>query len=324
VRTPSVTGGSSEDYRAPLLIAWQLTNRCAGRCLACCEESGPDRGWADELTREEALALARQIAASGIPYVVFGGGEPLGVPHAFELFETLSAAGVVLKLETDGRHIDDAAAARLAQLSINCIQISVDGATAATHERVRPGSSFTDTLSAIERLATRGRPPQMVFAPTRLNLHEAVAAFELAVSLGCQAFVTGPLMRLGRAAADWEHLACTEAQWERTAQLLRERAHALPPATALAIYPWDILGEMERRRECPQAMLLVVPNGKVKLLNALPFTVADLRRQSLAHAWQAYRAAWRSPEVSRFIDACRVNPTLLSHANETWPLDPRL
>jgi MoaA/NifB/PqqE/SkfB family radical SAM enzyme len=320
----SVAGNSARDYQAPLLIAWQLTNRCAGRCLACCEESGPDRGWADELTREEALALARQIAAAGIPYVVFGGGEPLGAPHAFELFETLSAAGVALKLETDGRHIDDAAADRLAPLSMHCIQISVDGATAATHERVRPGSSFTGTVAAIERLTLRGRPPQMVFAPTRLNLHEAVAAFELAVSLGCQAFVTGPLMRLGRAAADWERLACTEADWERTVQLLRERARALAAATALAIYPWDILGEMERRRERPQAMLLVVPNGKVKLLNALPFAVADLRRQSLAYAWQAYRSAWGSSEVARFIGACRADPTLLRHANETWSFDPQL
>lgn len=316
-----VGGAAADDYQAPLLIAWQLTNRCAALCLACCEESGPDRAWADELTREEALALAQQIAAAGIPYVVFGGGEPLGVAHALELFETLSAAGVALKLETDGRHIDDPTAGRLAALSVHCIQISVDGATAATHERVRPGSSFTHAVAAIERLTVRGRPPQMVFAPTRLNLHEAVAAFELAASLGCQAFVTGPLMRLGRAAADWNRLACSEADWERTAGLLRERARDLGAATALAVYPWDILGEMERRRECPQAMLLVVPNGKVKLLNALPFAVADLRRQSLAHAWRAYRAAWRSSEVARFISACHADPTLLRHANENWPLD---
>lgn len=248
----------------------------------------------------------------------------MGAAHAFELLETLSAAGVALKLETDGRHIDDAAAERLAALSVQCIQISVDGATAATHERVRPGSSFTATLAVIERLAARGLPPQMVFAPNRLNLHEAVAAFELAVSLGCQAFVTGPLMRLGRAAAAWERLACGEADWERTARLLRQRARELAPTTALAIYPWDILTEMERRRECPQAMLLVVPNGQVKLLNALPFAVADLRRESLSHAWQAYRAAWRSPQVSRFIAACRADPTLLRHANETWALEAQL
>ena len=48
-------------------------------------------------------------------------------------------------------------------------------------------------------------------------------------------------------------------------------------------------------------MLLVVPNGKVKLLNALPFAPADLRRDSLAHAWQAYKrvAHGRGPRIHR-------------------------
>ena len=58
---------------------------------------------------------------------------------------------------------------------------------------------------------------------------------------------------------------------------------------------------METRLESPQAMLLVVPNGKVKLLNALPFAPADLRRDSLDTAWQAYRDAWRAPEVRDFV-----------------------
>src|SRR5262249_56610474 len=57
--------------------------------------------------------------------------------------------------------------------------------------------------------------------------------------------------------------------------------------TALSIYPWDIVTEIETRLESPQAMLLVVPNGKVKLLNALPFAPADLRRDSLETAWRA-------------------------------------
>jgi hypothetical protein len=52
-------------------------------------------------------------------------------------------------------------------------------------------------------------------------------------------------------------------------------------------------------------MLLVVPNGKVKLLNALPFAPADLRRDSLEQAWEAYREAWRSDEVRDFVAACR-------------------
>ncbi len=313
-------GGSVDEYRAPLFLAWQLTNRCGARCITCCEESGPDAAWGDELTRAEALDIARRIAVGGIPYVAFGGGEPLGVPHCWELFELLAEAGVALKLETDGRHIDAAAAERLAMLPVQCVQISVDGATAATHERVRPGSSFAAAIGAIERLAARGLAPQLVFVPNRFNIHETVAAYELAAALNCDAFVTGPLMRIGRAAANWEQLACSDEVWQQTVQALRGRARSFNAKTGLSIYPWDILTEIERRLENPQAMLLVVPNGKVKLLNALPFAPADLRRDSLAKAWRAYRDAWRTNEVRDFVAACRTDPRLLGHANETWPL----
>src|SRR4029079_16467194 len=99
-------GRSVDEYRAPLFLAWQLTNRCSARCIACCEESGPDRAWRDELSRGEALELAPQIADSDITYVAVGGGEPLAVPHCWEIFELLAAAGVALKIETDGSRID--------------------------------------------------------------------------------------------------------------------------------------------------------------------------------------------------------------------------
>jgi MoaA/NifB/PqqE/SkfB family radical SAM enzyme len=130
-------GRSVDEYRAPLFLAWQLTNRCSARCLACCEESGPDKAWADELTRDEALALAWRIAESGIPYVAFGGGEPLGVAHCWEIFEILAAAGIALKIETDGSRIDAGRCRSAGRLDVDCIQISVDGATATT-QRARP------------------------------------------------------------------------------------------------------------------------------------------------------------------------------------------
>jgi MoaA/NifB/PqqE/SkfB family radical SAM enzyme len=316
-----VPGKSVEEYRAPLFVAWQLTNRCSARCITCCEESGPDKAWTDELTRDDALRLARQIIDSGIPYVAFGGGEPLGVAHCWELFELLTGAGIALKIETDGSRIDDAAADRLAALGVQCVQISVDGVTAATHERVRPGSSFAAAVAAIKRLVARGRAPQLVFVPNRVNLHEIVAAYELAANLGCEAFVTGPMMRIGRAAIDWDRLAISDEAWQATAATLRERARSPDMKTALSVYPWDILTELERRLENPQAMLLVVPNGKVKLLNALPFAPADLRRDSLERAWQAYVSAWRQPRVREFVTACRARPDLLRHANETWPIE---
>jgi len=254
--------------------------------------------------------------------VAFGGGEPLGVAHAWDLFQALTDAGVSLKLETDGGAIDAPAADRLADLRTQCIQISIDGATAATHQRVRPGTSFAASVAAIERLVARGLRPQFVFVPTRLNIGEMTAAYDLAASLGCEAFVTGPLMRLGRAARDWDRIAPSAEQWGKAAEALREHAAGKGTAAAmsLSIYPWDILAELRARLESPQAMLLVVPNGKVKLLNALPFAPADLRHDTIDEAWQAYRAAWRNPAVRAFVERCAAEPALLGHANETWKL----
>jgi MoaA/NifB/PqqE/SkfB family radical SAM enzyme len=298
-------------YQAPLFIAWQLTNRCACRCVHCCEESGPDKAWPDELPKEEALRIAAEIAGLDIPYVVFGGGEPLSSPHCWELFERLSCAGVGLKIETDGSRADPK---RLASLEVRCVQVSADGAKASTHERLRPGGSFSAAVSAIEGLAREGVPVEWVFTPTRWNLSEAPDAYRLASELGCRAFIIGPLMRLGRAAAAWRELALGKQEWAECVARLREEGSG----TRLSVYPWDILEEMRRRLESPQAMLLIVPDGKVKLLNALPFAPADLRRQGLAEAWEAYKKAWASAEVADFIQRCGADPSLLRHANETW------
>src|SRR5262249_61452086 len=102
--------------------ACQRTSRCDAQRIACCGEPGPDgAGW-DGLRRDESLNLARRVGEFGIPYVAFGGGEPLGVPHCWELFEVLAEQGVALKIETDGSRIDDMAADRIQALAVRCIQ----------------------------------------------------------------------------------------------------------------------------------------------------------------------------------------------------------
>ena len=80
--------------------------------------------------------------------------------------------------------------------------------------------------------------------------------------------------------------------------------------------------EMEQRLASPQAMLLVVPNGMVELMNALPFVAANLPLDAIDQAWESYRRTWASREVSEFVRSCRLNPDLLRRANETWELKP--
>ncbi|MBI3297945.1 MAG: radical SAM protein [Elusimicrobia bacterium] len=311
-------GADVGDYSAPLFLAWQLTNRCQARCLHCCEESGPDKAWKDELTREESLKLARDAVAAGIPYAAFGGGEPLGVKHVWEVLKVLVEGGTELKLETNGLPIGEREADLLAEWKAQCIQISMDGATKEVHETVRPGGDFDGALASIKRLVKRGLSPEFVFVPNKRNAHQAAAAYELAAQLGCRTFVTGPMMRLGRAAQSWNGLSLADREWADAEAVMRQKAAQLGEPVKLSVYPWDILTEMRTRLESPQAMMLVVPNGRAKLLNALPFAPGDLRRHSLAECWEFYKEAWRSEEVADFIERAQTDSSLLRYANDTW------
>jgi hypothetical protein len=77
-------------------------------------------------------------------------------------------------------------------------------------------------------------------------------------------------------------------------------------------------GLRESLRE-PPATLLILPNGWVKVAAALPDICADLRRETLAAAWQAYRNAWRSDTFLASARCAISDPTRHARAN-TWQL----
>src|SRR5439155_13654641 len=142
----------------------------------------------DELDADEAMAVADQIIALGVPYVMLCGGEPLVVPHFLALAERLGDAGVQLKIETNGQCFDETIAKRLARLPIRSVQISLDGDTQETYARQRVGGSLAAAHAACRAVRTAGMPLEITFAPTRVNLHEAAVVIERARSLGAFRF----------------------------------------------------------------------------------------------------------------------------------------
>ena len=59
--------------------ARRITRLCVQNCLNCLSDSRPRRSGA-ELSTEEGKALTRDLAAIGVPRLVFAGGEPLMRP----------------------------------------------------------------------------------------------------------------------------------------------------------------------------------------------------------------------------------------------------
>jgi MoaA/NifB/PqqE/SkfB family radical SAM enzyme len=282
--------------RAPLFVSWQITRDCDLCCLHCCTESAPGKRLRDELDAQEAERVVDDIIRSDVPYVMLCGGQPLVAPHFWKVAEALGRAGIRLKIETNGQRLDGGTVARLARLPIRSIQISLDGDTEATYQRQRPGGSLAKAHAACRAVRAAGLPLEITFAPTRINIDEALPVIERARAFGAFRFNTGRLMRIGTAARLWNTLEPSAGQYARFRALL-DRQLRVEPSIELCYIPFDIADGLRRALAEPPATLLVLPNGWVKVAAALPQVCADLRRNTLAAAWQAYRDAWHDEAV---------------------------
>jgi len=282
--------------RAPLFVSWQITRDCDLACLHCCTESAPGKRLKDELDKEEALSLVREIVSNDVPYVMLCGGEPLVVPHFFAVAEALGAAGVQIKVETNGQKLDERLAERLARLPIRSVQVSLDGDTDEVYGRQRPGGSLAKAHAACRAVRAVGLPLEITFAPTRINIDELLPVIERARSLGAFRFNTGELMRIGTAARHWSKLEPAVAEYVGFRATL-ERQADVEPRMELCYIPFDVAEGLRRSLEEPPATMLILPNGWVKVAAALPYVCADLRQDSLADAWKAYREAWHDEVV---------------------------
>ena len=293
-----------DSLEAPLLVTWQLTRDCDLACLHCCTDSAPGKKLPDELTRDEALALADDLIETAVPYVMLCGGEPLVCPHFFEVAERLGEAGIDLKVETNGQRFDLRAARRLARLPVRSVQVSLDGDTQETYGRQRPGGLLERAHAACRAVRDAGLALEITFAPTRMNIHEAGAVIQRARAFGAFRFNTGRLMRIGTAARHWGRVAPDEDQYrDFRALLAREEARG---GIEICHEPFSMEDGLQRAAGQPPATLLVLPNGWVKVAAALPHICADLRQVPLRAAWERYRSAWRGSTMASAVrDAIR-------------------
>lgn len=299
---------------APVMVTWQLTRDCDLACLHCCTESAPGRRMPGELSRCEAMALASQILQGGVPYVMLVGGEPTIVPHFLEVAERLGQGGVQLKIETNGQTFTKELAASLARLPVRSLQVSLDGDTQAVYAKQRPGGSLEKAHAAC-RLAVEARLPlEITFAPTRINIHEAEAVIDRAAGLGAFRFNTGLLMRIGTAAKLWDRLVPTEEQTRDFIALLERKEFEMTGRLELFYKPLTVTDDMRAQLEEPPGTLLVLPDGRVKVSAALPHVCADLKKDSLRQAWDAYQRAWTIKEVRDRMKAVIASPERLGEA----------
>jgi len=256
--------------QAPICMTWELTYACNLACIHCLSSSG--RRDPRELSTDEAKAVIDEMAALKIFYVNIGGGEPLIRSDFFELVDYAVAKGVGVKFSTNGTRLDADKAARLAGSDYIDIQISLDGADAATNDAIRGPGSYETALRAMDNLkAANFGPFKISVVMTRQNIPQIAQFEEIAHRYGAQLRLTR-LRPSGRGVDTWDDLHPTTEQQRELYRWLFDRPHVL---TGDSFFHLSALGDpLEGLNLCGagRVVCLIDPVGDVY---ACPFVIHE-------------------------------------------------
>ncbi len=165
----------------PLGTILELTYRCNLDCLHCYQT--PKKG--RELTYEEVKSVLDQLAGLGCLYVSFSGGEPLVRRDFFRIAQYARKKSFALRLMSNGTLITEQVAHRLARLGFECVDLSIYGANASTHDRfTRVPGSFSRMMAGIEKLRASRVPVRLKMTINRFNVRQLTRIRQMARKLG--------------------------------------------------------------------------------------------------------------------------------------------
>lgn len=182
------------------VVAWETTRRCASNCLHC-RGAARDSDYAGELTGAEGVRLIDAIASFARPVLILTGGDPLGRADIYELAAHAVRRGLRTVVAACGRGVDKASARRMLEAGVSRISISVDGATAESHDAFRgePGA-FEAAMRAMGFAREAGLEFQVNTTVSRHNVSGLPEILELARSAGAAAWDVFFLVPTGRGA----------------------------------------------------------------------------------------------------------------------------
>jgi 12,18-didecarboxysiroheme deacetylase len=160
------------------VVVWNCTRRCNLRCRHCYSRSA-DRHYESEMTTEEGFALLEDLAQFGAPVVLFSGGEPLTRPDLLELVERAVKLGLRAVISTNGTLIDEAKAARLKEIGLSYVGISLDGMRPTNDLFRGVEGAYDRALRGLRNCLNAGVKVGLRFTITRNNAADIPALFDL-------------------------------------------------------------------------------------------------------------------------------------------------
>jgi radical SAM protein len=187
--------------QAPQRIYWEITRACDLACRHCRAEASPEPD-AAELSVAQGQRLLEQLArfADPPPHVILTGGDPLKRRDLWDLIARAQSLGMGVSVSPSATPLlTPDIIRRLKAANVEAISLSIDGASAETHDAIRgvPGT-FARTLDAGIAAAEAGLLVQVNTLVSQETLAEIPAIYALARTLKVARWSLFFLVSVGR------------------------------------------------------------------------------------------------------------------------------
>ncbi|MEW6409386.1 MAG: radical SAM protein [Nitrospirota bacterium] len=348
----------SKNYQptVPKLIAWEVTRSCVLNCIHCraAAKYGP---YPDELTTEECLRFLddvvelyktnaesrmpnvetsssirtstigpQQSVVNNPPIIILTGGEPMMREDIYEIAKYGTEKGLRMVMAPCGLMVTEETAKKIKESGIKRISLSIDGATAESHDAFRRvDGAFDAVMKAVESCKKVGLEFQVNTTITKYNVKEVPAILDLVVRLGAVAYHPFLLVPTGRG----KDLADQEISPEEYEKVLtwiyeqREKASIQFKPTCAPHY-YRIFRQKERekgRSVSPQihgldamtkgcmggqSFAFVSHTGKVQICGFLEEEAGDIRKEPFSEIWKESKLFNEMRDIDHYHGKCGI------------------
>jgi 12,18-didecarboxysiroheme deacetylase len=160
------------------VVVWNCTRRCNLRCVHCYAHSA-DQEYSGQMTTEQGFALLEDLAEFGAPVILFSGGEPLMRRDLFDLAARATGLGMRAVISTNGTLIDEAKAARLKEIGLSYVGVSLDGLRDVNDKFRGVEGAFDKALRGIRNCLKAGIKVGLRFTINKRNVDEVDGIFSI-------------------------------------------------------------------------------------------------------------------------------------------------
>lgn len=195
------------------------------RCNLNCNHCSVCAGKRVDLTFGFLGSLFSELHNMGVMSVTLSGGEPLMRRDLGSIVDIAHAEGLAININTNGTLISKGIVSKLKKSDVALVDVSLDGATPATHAILRGSRNSHDaTLASLKLLSDRKLPVRISTVLHKAVLPELERILITASRLHIRRISLLELIPLGRATSTYSELAPTRTElWDALQEIIELR-----------------------------------------------------------------------------------------------------